>query len=197
MKSVRNADNDDGALDPGGDGQLVIGYVDEVNGEGAEELPFVATRHELRQLANYWAKVILDTEYVWWFLYETTGTDISHRWAFAHRRINRIADLLGEEAVRHALKEAEAEFAEQCDPRHWKIFKHGTAAEREAVVMEINARPSVEKDGATNEAAPKTDDPHVVTLSKADLASADTKADLLEKAKRASLWREPGDGTKP
>ena len=39
-----------------GDDRILIGYVDEVNGPGSEEVSgFVPTRHELIQLVKYWA----------------------------------------------------------------------------------------------------------------------------------------------
>ena len=38
-------------------GPFIMGSVDAINGEGGREVPeFVATRHELKQLAAYWAE---------------------------------------------------------------------------------------------------------------------------------------------
>ena len=38
--------------------KFIVGYVDQVNGSGAVEMPgFVATRHELIQLVMYWASI--------------------------------------------------------------------------------------------------------------------------------------------
>lgn len=60
--SVRNADNDLlGAIRGRG---VCTGFVDEVNGPGAEEFPaFVPTRNELLQLVKYWAKIAVDIDY--------------------------------------------------------------------------------------------------------------------------------------
>ena len=47
-KTYRNTDNE--WLRPMGNQEVIIGLVDEVNGEGAREIPgFVATRHELER----------------------------------------------------------------------------------------------------------------------------------------------------
>jgi hypothetical protein len=42
-------------------GTFSIGYVEEVNGTGAQEVQeFLPTRHELLQLVKYWARVDVD-----------------------------------------------------------------------------------------------------------------------------------------
>jgi hypothetical protein len=47
-----------------GNDRVVIGCVDEVNGPGSIEFPsFVPTRHELVQLAKYWATVQVDLDF--------------------------------------------------------------------------------------------------------------------------------------
>lgn len=130
-----SADSDD--LGPLVAGPFQIGALDEVNGEGGIEVPdFVPTRNELLQLVKYWERVTLEIEY-FWFLYQQTGsTDIRMR-PFALRRINRIADVLGEEAVKQAIEEVYEEFRKREDPRLWDIFLNGSDEDREAVASEI------------------------------------------------------------
>jgi len=58
---VRNADNE--WLGSFGGSGLRIGAVDEVNGSGAAEVVgFIPTRHELLELARYWANVAVEIE---------------------------------------------------------------------------------------------------------------------------------------
>ncbi len=97
---------------------------------------FVPTRHELIQLAKDWATLDIDDLFDF-FLYGQTGSSEWRRVAFAHRRIDRIATILGEEEVRKAVEEAEEEFSKTIDPRAWAIFKAGTREEREAFQDEV------------------------------------------------------------
>lgn len=116
---------------------FVVGYVEEVNGPGAVEIPgFVATRHELIQLVKYWATVETDLDF-YWFVYQCTGSSEIRLRPFAGRRISRIAEALGEEEVAKAVREAHNEFAKGVDPRTWNIFLNGTPEEREALQDEI------------------------------------------------------------
>lgn len=134
---VRNADND--SLGPSGGYGFIIGYVDEVNGRGAEEIQgFLATRHELIQLAKYWTTKAIDIEY-WWFLYEQVGTSETRSRAFAWRRVSRIEEIVGKEEVDGAVKEAYDEYGKRLDAKAWNIFLNGTPEEREAFRKEIYA----------------------------------------------------------
>src|SRR5215472_10713447 len=95
--AVKNADNDWlGAVRAG---LFTIGHVDEVNGRGAEEVPFVPTRHELIQLVKYWARTAFDIEYEW-FLYQQSGSSDRRRQPFALNRISRIQLVIGEPDVK-------------------------------------------------------------------------------------------------
>jgi hypothetical protein len=120
-----------------GDDRFTVGYIDEVNGPGAVEVPaFVPTRHELIQLAKYWAGVEIDLEFSW-FVYQATGSSEIRRGPFASRRIARIAEALGEEAVAEAVRQAYNEFAKGIDPRTWSIFLNGTPEERRVLQDEL------------------------------------------------------------
>lgn len=136
--SVRNADNEFlGEIPSGG---LRIGYLNDINGPGAEEVEgFLPTRHELSQLAKYWAKVAIDIEY-FWFCYQQTGSTEMRRGPFARRRVARIAHLLGEEVVNRAREEAYAEYGKDQDPRVWNIFLNGPDEERRALREELDRK---------------------------------------------------------
>jgi hypothetical protein len=54
-------------------GPFVIGSVEAINGEEGKELPeFVATKHELKQLAEYWALEGIEHDFDW-FVYQSGG----------------------------------------------------------------------------------------------------------------------------
>ena len=137
-KHRKCADNE--GLGCSGNDKFMIGYVSEVNGPDSAEIPdFVPTRHELLQLVKYWATVVLDHQF-FYFCYGQTGSSEWRRKAFANRRIDRIATLLGEDQVQKAIQESEEEFRKTTDPRAWAIFKSGTREERKAFQDEIQQR---------------------------------------------------------
>jgi hypothetical protein len=151
--AVRNADNELlGAIHIG---RLTVGYVDEINGPGAEEiLGFVPTRHELIHLAKYWAKVGINIDY-FWFCYQQTGSSEMRRGRFAWRRVDRIADVLGDEVVKAAVDKAYEEYGKDQDPRTWNIFLNGTPEERTALQEEI-AREMCENNEALSGSEPSS-----------------------------------------
>jgi hypothetical protein len=131
---VKNADNE--TVMPWGNEAMVIGYVDEVNGNDAAEVSgFVPTRHELLQLVEYWERVALETAW-WWFTTGQVGSSEMRRRTFARCRVNRIWDLLGEEEVGQTIDRVHAEFGKAEDPRLWNIFLHGDDAQWKAVQEE-------------------------------------------------------------
>ena len=135
---VRNADNDGlGTTDLYGLPGIIEGYVVEVNGELAEEIPdFVPTRDELFQLAKYWTKVERDIEF-FRFRFRMTGSSEVRRATFARRRIARIESLVGKDLVKMAKEEAYAEVGKEQDPREWDIFLNGTDEERNDLQAKI------------------------------------------------------------
>jgi hypothetical protein len=135
---TRNADNEGlGAIHAG---PFTVGWVDEVNGPGVEELAFMPTRHELFQLVKYWVGVALDIEY-FWFLYQQTGSSECRRHAFAWRRINRAAQILGEADVSKAIEEVCDELVKE-EGSAWHVFLRGTEAEKAALQQEIDQQVS-------------------------------------------------------
>jgi hypothetical protein len=130
---MRNADNDDlqprelGLLKIGeGDeaivvGPLVVGEVDEVNGDGAEELPFMPTRHELCELAKYWTNILIVMTLK---AFETgsSSTDIQ-RGGFADNRLKRLREVLGRDIVEKIFRESEEEWRKALGPDKWDGFQ--------------------------------------------------------------------------
>jgi hypothetical protein len=105
------------------DGRVAyIGYVDDVNGSPASEVPeFAVTRAELLELAKYWQNIFLSRTF---FIFETDqigSTDI-RVCPYAERRVARIIELLGDEAIR-VVREVEDEHAKRVGVRVWKEFR--------------------------------------------------------------------------
>jgi hypothetical protein len=119
---------------------LVIGYVDEVNGDGGQEIPgFIPTKNELLQTMKYWASRRLEND---WFFFNTGNTG-SSEWrleVFASRRISQIASIIGEEDTCQAIDEVYAEFreSESDNMKLWQIFRKGTKAEWDKVLEEYD-----------------------------------------------------------
>ncbi len=95
-KIVTNSDND--WLEP----MWGCGFVDEVNGPGAEEIQgFVPTRDELIQIVKYWTEVELDLNF-FMFIHSYIESHLLSERGFAYRRIGRIAKILCEDEVSKA-----------------------------------------------------------------------------------------------
>ena len=83
----------------------LIGVTEGVNNESAKLVPgFVPTRYELCALAEHYLNKALDIEYGW-ELTSQVGSDQLRMESFAWRRLNTICELVGEDAVDHALSE--------------------------------------------------------------------------------------------
>jgi hypothetical protein len=106
-------------------GQIRLGAVDMIVGEGGVEVPgFVATRNEVFQLARYWATEILRLDFDY-FIYRSLGSSEWRTREFAARRLNTVSQFIGEGDARKASKEAEQAFKERVDPLSWKNFTGG------------------------------------------------------------------------
>ena len=116
-------------------GAFIIGSVDEINGAGGEELPnFVPTRHELVQLAKFWAMERLDHDFIW-FLYQQTGSSEWRRSVYIDRRLGRLGEILGSEAMDAAWADVVALFRKRSPKitdEDWRVFMDGTNEEQEA-----------------------------------------------------------------
>jgi hypothetical protein len=124
-KIVDNEDNQ--GLQPLVGGGSRIGYVDEVNGAGADEMPaFVPTRHELTELLKYWEQVWVDNQFFMCWTQHSGGTE-RRQTAFADRRIGRIADVLGEDTTQAITYDVREKFGRTCDRRIWNCFRKGVS----------------------------------------------------------------------
>ena len=119
----KNADNHD--LGPWDEiPELTTGYVSEVNGRWAQEVPqFVPTRAELLAIAEHWASVAIERTFVEWA--NATNTDDWRRIYFAWRRVYRIREFLGgvvDRMVDDKIKKFYEETGWRKDPENWKKF---------------------------------------------------------------------------
>lgn len=138
--NITNRDN--AALHPIGP----IGHVDQVNGPGAIEVPeFVPTRHELMQLAKYWATEAIDLNF-FMFVHQQTGSDWLRRMHFAYRRMNRIAECLGDAAADQVWEEAEQAFAKTVGARAWRLYREGGTPEEMSAFFRVMERGSLGSD---------------------------------------------------
>jgi hypothetical protein len=120
-----------------GGSRFTVGYVDEVNGPGALEMPgFVATKHELIHLVKYWASIRIDIRFVW-FVDQCVGSSETRLESFSGRRITRIAEVLGNDETSAAVQQAYAEYAKGIDPHVWDVFLNGTLEAQSALQEEI------------------------------------------------------------
>ena len=115
-------------------GPFVTGSVDAVNGEDGKEVPeFVATTHELKQLACYWAEQRIERDFHW-FVYQATGSS-EWRWSvYIGRRLNRLSEILGDQAMEEVWKKSIASYRRsypKITDEDWRIFTTGTEEEQE------------------------------------------------------------------
>lgn len=126
---VRNADNAEVMLQMGG--QVILGYVDDVNGPEAAEVPdFRVTRHELRQVAKYWVDTVFDIRQKWEDMGQTSsseGTIIS----FAQKRVPHIEAVLGQKLIDPLTEEYDAAKERK---RKWREGREAIAAMRALAV---------------------------------------------------------------
>jgi len=114
-------------------------FVEEDNDLEDEKIRvFTISRHELIQIVKYWAEVTLGLDY-FMFIYSQTGSEQLRRVYFAHRRIGRIAEILGEDEVSKAIDEVYTKFGKNQDKRTWDIFLNGTQEQREEIKEEIQS----------------------------------------------------------
>ncbi len=115
-------------------GGLIIGYVDEIHGEGGVE--YKPTRYELLVVARHWAELILDTELDWLYSRQADGEECRLE-VHAEARLDRIAKVIGKAAVEKAIAEVESAQRKHMDEEHWRIFAEGTEEEWAAFVRRI------------------------------------------------------------
>ncbi len=114
-----------------------MGYVDDVNGPGAEEChEYNPTRFELELLARHWAEVILDYE-IDWFLYATSCSTSIRREPYAQRRLARIEELIGTDAIKQIFDQLREEARERLGDEEWQIFLNGDDEEWDRVRQKV------------------------------------------------------------
>lgn len=115
------------------DGRFMIGSVDEINGTRGEEVPeFVATRHELERLAAYWWTERIEHDFDC-FVCQQTGSSEWRRSVYIARRLNRLGQILGGEAMDKAFDDAAARWRKlyKISDEDWRVFAEGTDEEQE------------------------------------------------------------------
>lgn len=109
----------------------VVGFVEEIHGTEGEECPeYKPTRDELLQIARYWAEVSLDIQ-LEWFYWLTSGSRAIRLAPYAAHRIDKIALVLGEEAVQQAVRDVWKRARRLMGEEVWRIFSEGTELERD------------------------------------------------------------------
>ena len=104
---------------------FVIGQVDEINGLGGEECDgFRPTRYELRELARLWYRKRLDLE-IDFFLYGQSGSTEWRESVYADRRLERIASVIGDDAVGEIVQELEEAEKKRLGDELWDAFASG------------------------------------------------------------------------
>ena len=99
-----------------------VGCVDEVNGDGARPCPdYVPTRHELMELARYWLAQRLEIA-LFYFETKSSGSTEYRISLYAQRRLARIADALGDDALDQVQLQVEAEFQKRFGDA-WTAFR--------------------------------------------------------------------------
>ena len=108
-------------------------FVDAVNGPGPEEFKqYDPTRCELLLLARHWAEVNLGIQ-LDWYLYGQTGSTEIRLGPFANRRLDSIAEAIGDAAVHEVVTEIENEARERMGDELWEIFINGDEEQWDAV----------------------------------------------------------------
>jgi hypothetical protein len=135
LEKSAGSNRDTGGLGTMAAGPFVVGSVEAINGEDGNEAPeFVATRHELKQLAEYWALERIEHDFDW-FLLQTSGSS-EWRWStYVNRRLNRLAQVLGSEAMSKVHQQAVQAFRQRypkISDADWRVFTEGTQEEQEA-----------------------------------------------------------------
>jgi hypothetical protein len=132
---ARNADNETPM--PWGNEDFTVEFAPELKGSEAAEVPeFIATRHELVQLAEYWQGVAIDRLWYFFITGQDDSSDLRLR-EFALWRNDRISKLIGEEVVNEAIQRVYARYQKDGrDMRLWDIFRNGDEEDWRAVTEE-------------------------------------------------------------
>ena len=98
---------------------------------------YIPTKRELLELVKYWASERLDGM-SFCFLWAVAGSDLSGRIIDATRRLNRLAEVLDDEAVfNDAHTQGENEFRTRIGEEDWRILTTNDTAERDRILLEF------------------------------------------------------------
>jgi len=115
-----------------------VGSADLETGAGKDCPQYIPTEDEFRELARYWITEILESETGTFLAGDIGRHDLWVR-TFGRQRLNDIAAIIGERAVKKIILQVENEFRRKLGDRRWHIFEHGTDAERNGIIEETHA----------------------------------------------------------
>ena len=139
--TTADGENDNSAA-PGR--RVTFGFVDAVHGPGSEVLPtYGPTRHELLELTRYWMAQVLEIE-MFWFLTATSGSHDCTMLPYAKKRLDRIAKVLGEKAVKEVVTQVQNEYRREMGDKNWEILLHGTEEERDKILQQAYAEQNLD-----------------------------------------------------
>jgi hypothetical protein len=99
------------------DGGGLIGYVEHVNGPGAQPIEnCVATRHELELIRRYWVHLAMEYDadvYVYQQTCSRRGREADYAW----RRVSKLAAAIGDEFIERVCSEDKRKLGD-LDKRH-------------------------------------------------------------------------------
>lgn len=103
-------------------GGMIIGYVDEIHGQGGMEIVgFAPIRHELLQLVKFWAKTVVNCRWRW-FVTGGQGSDDIRVHRYGMQRIEEIEQHIGQATVDRAVAEEWDEYSNGINAEHWDAF---------------------------------------------------------------------------
>jgi len=118
---------------------LVIGYYDEIHGEGAKKVRITLTQAQVEEIVKYYIDIILGIEAVF---DEGQSGSYEIRWfPYAHRRLNYFDKLLNFEHIEHLFDYMETGSKEGLDT-HFFDKKRVTITEAEKRIIEGVALPA-------------------------------------------------------
>jgi len=110
----------DRTVPPTAIGNMQIGRAD-ISGAGAKPSGFIATKHELEQVAKYWLHQQLDNDF-YEFTSQSSGSFECGLARYSTHRLNAIADVLGADRLAELTYEVIEGFKMAIDPTVWEIF---------------------------------------------------------------------------
>jgi hypothetical protein len=115
-------ENAEAQLNPEREHPGLFGYA---RGGELEVQGYVPTREELFQIVKFWATCVIDSNY-FSFLYDDYYSRLeSGLCIVAEERIGRISELIGNEVIARAIRNANGDFAKSQNPVLWRMYVNG------------------------------------------------------------------------